>query len=207
MKVLMINGSPRQHGCTDTALREVAGTLEKHGIESELFWIGTKPVQGCMACNQCGKLGRCVVDDEVNALAARWDEFDAVVIGSPVYYAGVSGQLTSFLNRLFYCTPKSKLAGKPGAGIVSCRRGGATATFDQLNKYFTISNMPVVSSTYWNQVHGRVPESVLKDEEGLQTMRHLGENMAWMLKCFELGRRQGIPMPCYEESVMTDFIR
>ena len=207
MKVLMINGSPRQHGCTDTALREVAATLEKHGIESEIYWIGTKPVQGCMACNQCGKLGRCVVNDDVNALADRFDEFDGLVIGSPVYYAGVSGQVTAFLNRLFYSIPKAKLAGKPGAGVVSCRRGGATATFDQLNKYFTISNMPVVSSTYWNQVHGRVSEDVLKDEEGLQTMRHLGENMAWMLKCFELGRREGIPAPAYEETVRTNFIR
>ena len=207
MKVLMINGSPRQHGCTDTALREVAKTLEKHGIESEIYWIGTKPVQGCMACNQCVKLGRCVVNDDVNALAGRFDEFDALVIGSPVYYAGASGQVTAFLNRLFYSIPKEKLAGKPGAGVVSCRRGGATATFDQLNKYFTISNMPVVSSTYWNQVHGRVSEDVLKDEEGLQTMRHLGENMAWMLKCFELGRREGIPAPAYEETVRTNFIR
>ena len=207
MKVLMINGSPRQHGCTDTALREVAKTLEKHGIESEIYWIGTKPVQGCMACNQCVKLGRCVVNDDVNALAGRFDEFDGLVIGSPVYYAGVSGQVTAFLNRLFYSIPKEKLAGKPGAGVVSCRRGGATATFDQLNKYFTISNMPVVSSTYWNQVHGRVSEDVLKDEEGLQTMRHLGENMAWMLKCFELGRREGIPAPAYEETVRTNFIR
>ena len=207
MKVLMINGSPRQHGCTDTALREVAATLEKHGIESEIYWIGTKPVQGCMACNQCVKLGRCVVNDDVNALAGRFDEFDGLVIGSPVYYAGVSGQVTAFLNRLFYSIPKEKLAGKPGAGVVSCRRGGATATFDQLNKYFTISNMPVVSSTYWNQVHGRVSEDVLKDEEGLQTMRHLGENMAWMLKCFELGRREGIPAPAYEETVRTNFIR
>lgn len=207
MKVLMINGSPRQHGCTDTALREVAKTLEKHGIESEIYWIGTKPVQGCMACNQCVKLGRCVVNDDVNALAGRFDEFDGLVIGSPVYYAGASGQVTAFLNRLFYSIPKEKLAGKPGAGVVSCRRGGATATFDQLNKYFTISNMPVVSSTYWNQVHGRVSEDVLKDEEGLQTMRHLGENMAWMLKCFELGRREGIPAPAYEETVRTNFIR
>ena len=207
MKVLMINGSPRQHGCTDTALREVAKTLEKHGIESEIYWIGTKPVQGCMACNQCVKLGRCVVNDDVNALADRFDEFDGLVIGSPVYYAGASGQVTAFLNRLFYSIPKEKLAGKPGAGVVSCRRGGATATFDQLNKYFTISNMPVVSSTYWNQVHGRVSEDVLKDEEGLQTMRHLGENMAWMLKCFELGRREGIPAPAYEETVRTNFIR
>ena len=207
MKVLMINGSPRQHGCTDTALREVAKTLEKHGIESEIYWIGTKPVQGCMACNQCVKLGRCVVNDDVNALAGRFDEFDGLVIGSPVYYAGASGQVTAFLNRLFYSIPKEKLAGKPGAGVVSCRRGGATATFDQLNKYFTISNMPVVSSTYWNQVHCRVSEDVLKDEEGLQTMRHLGENMAWMLKCFELGRREGIPAPAYEETVRTNFIR
>ena len=207
MKVLMINGSPRQHGCTDTALREVATALEKHGIESEIYWIGTKPVQGCMACNKCGELGRCVVEDDVNAIAERFHEFDGLVIGSPVYYAGVSGQLTAFLNRLFYSIPKDKLAGKPGAGIVSCRRGGATATFDQLNKYFTISNMPVVSSTYWNQVHGRVADDVLQDEEGLQTMRHLGENMAWMIKCFALGRLEGIPAPTYEKTVRTNFIR
>lgn len=207
MKVLLINGSPREHGCTATALDEVAATLHKHEIETEVFWIGAKPVQGCMACNQCGELGKCVFDDAVNEIAGRWDEFDGVVVGSPVYYAGASGQLTAFLNRLFYSTPKSKISGKPGAAIVSCRRGGATATFDQLNKYFTISNMPVVSSTYWNQVHGRVPEGVRKDEEGLQTMRHLAENMAWMLKCFALGREQGVPVPSYEPSIMTDFIR
>lgn len=187
MKVLLINGSPREKGCTYTALCEVASTLEKNGIETEIFQIGAKPIAGCIACRSCAKTGKCVFDDKVNELAARFSEFDGVVVGSPVYYASASGQLTAFLDRAFFSAGK-KLAGKPAAAVVSCRRGGASATFDQLNKYFTINRMPVVSSQYWNQVHGSSPDEVKKDLEGMQTMRTLGEQMAWLIKCIALGK-------------------
>ena len=181
MKVLLINGSPHAAGCTYTALHEVEKTLQGHGIETELIQLGTKPVAGCIACKQCMKTGRCVFDDAVNQIHQRLDEFDAMVVGSPVYYAGAAGQLTSFLDRLFYSSG-SQMWGKLGAAVVSCRRGGASAAFDQLNKYFAMSNMPIVPSQYWNQIHGKVAEEALQDGEGLQTMRTLGENMAWLLK-------------------------
>lgn len=206
MRVLLINGSPNGHGCTFTALSAVADTLEKHQIETEILQLGKKPVAGCIACGQCAETGKCIFDDLVNSLAARIDSFDGIVVGSPVYYASAAGQLTAFLDRLFYCCGK-KMAGKLGASVVSCRRGGASAAFDQLNKYFTISSMPVVSSQYWNQVHGSVPSDVEKDEEGLQTMRTLGENMAWLLKCIEAGRAAGIPAPAREPVKRTNFIR
>lgn len=206
MKVLLFNGSPNAHGCTYTALREVAKTLEKHGIETELVQIGTKPVAGCIACRVCHSGVPCVIDDGVNALAARLDEFDAIVVGAPVYYAGASGQSTAFLDRLFY-SAGAKLRGKPGAAVVSCRRGGASASYDRLHKYFGINSMPIVTSQYWNQVHGNTPEEVLRDEEGMQTMRTLGENMAWLLKCIEAGRAAGVPAPEREKPVRTNFIR
>ena len=209
MKVLLINGSPNEHGCTYTALKEIADTLEKEGINSEIFWIGKKPIAGCIACGYCRTSGKgCVfAEDGVNGLVARKDEFDAIVVGSPVYYAGPSGQLTAFLDRMFYAG--GSFAGKLGAAVVSCRRGGATAAFDRLNKYFTISSMPVVSSQYWNMVHGRVntPEEVAKDGEGLQTMRTLGRNMAWLLKCIEAGKKEGIEFPANcEPRIHTNFI-
>lgn len=204
-KVVLINGSPNQKGCTYTALSEVAATLKKHDIETEIFWIGKKPIAGCIACNKCSKKGKCVFDDGVNELAARIDSFDGIVIGSSVYYASASGQVRSFLDRLFY-SAGHKMAGKLGAAVVSCRRGGATAAFDQLNKYFSISNMPIVTSQYWNQVHGFTPEDVRKDKEGLQTMRTLGENMAWLLKCIEAGKAAGVPAPKYEKHIQTNFI-
>ena len=206
MKVLLINGSPHEHGCTYTALMEVAATLHKYQIETELLHLGKKPIAGCIACGKCAVSGRCVFDDLVNQVLDRLDEFDALVVGSPVYYAGPSGQLTAFLDRLFY-NGGGRMAGKLGACVVSCRRGGATAAFDRLNKYFTISNMPVVSSQYWNQVHGSTPEDVQKDREGLQTMRTLGENMAWLLRCIAAGREQGIQLPEYEGKVWTNFIQ
>ena len=206
MKVLMINGSPNERGCTWTALREVANTLQKHGIESEIVSLGKQPIPGCIACRVCTQTGKCVLGGGVNELAARLDEFDGLVLGSPVYYAGASGQLTAFLNRLFYCGGRH-LTGKPGAAVVSCRRGGAASAFDQLNKYFTISGMPIVSSQYWNQVHGNTPEEVVQDEEGMQTMRTLGENMAWLLRCIEAGRAAGVPEPEREKPVRTNFIR
>lgn len=206
MKVLLINGSPHEKGCTYTALREVADTLEKNGIETRILYLGVKPVAGCIACGSCRRTGKCFVDDQVNEIIDDMDEIGGLVVGSPVYYAGAGGQLTAFLDRLFYAGSKG-LAGKPGATVVSCRRGGATAAFDQLNKYFTINCMPIVSSQYWNQVHGNTPEEVRKDEEGLQTMRTLGSHMAWLLKCIELGKCNGIERPVPEEKIATNFIR
>lgn len=206
MKVLLINGSPNQYGCTFTALSEVGRTLEKHGIETEMLYLGKQPVAGCIACGKCRETGRCVFQDEVNPLVERLYTIDGIVVGSPVYYSGPAGQLTAFLDRLFYSGGK-KMAGKPGASVVSCRRGGASATFDRLNKYFTISNMPIVSSQYWNQVHGNTPDEVRKDAEGLQTMRTLGENMAWLLQCIWAGREKGITLPEYEPKIATNFIR
>lgn len=206
MKVLLLNGSPHKEGCTYTALKEVADTLEQQGIETEWVYLGVKPIAGCIACGSCHQTGKCFVDDQVNDLIQRLPEIDGIVIGSPVYYAGPSGQLTAFLDRLFYAGGR-KLEGKPGAAVVSCRRGGASAAFDRLNKYFTINSMPVVSSQYWNQVHGLTPEDVKKDLEGLQTMRTLANNMAWLLKCIELGKQHGIERPVREQGVFTNFIR
>ncbi|MBO1720560.1 flavodoxin family protein [Extibacter sp. GGCC_0201] len=161
---------------------------------------------GCIACGKCADSGRCIWNDQVNEVGERLGGMDALVIGSPVYYAGPSGQLTAFLDRLFYSN-KGAMAGKPGAAVVSCRRGGASAAFDRLNKYFTISSMPVVPSQYWNQVHGLTPEDVRKDEEGLQTMRTLGENMAWLLRCIDAGRKAGVKPPVYEPKIATNFIQ
>ena len=203
MKVLLFNGSPNKEGCTYTALREVADTLKKQGIETELLWIGREPVSGCRACGGCRKLGHCVIDDGVAKLSARLEEFDGFVFGSPVYYASADGQLCSFMDRLFHsCSSQMRL--KPAACVVSCRRGGASAAFDRINKYFTIAQMPVVSSRYWNQVHGYTPDDVRKDEEGLQTMRTLGDNMAWLLKCIE---KAALPLPEQEPPMVTNFIR
>lgn len=206
MKVLLLNGSPNANGCTFTALSEVEKVLRNHDIETELFQIGKKPVAGCIACRKCKEGAPCIFDDGVNELAARLDEFDAIVVGAPVYYAGPAGQATAFLDRLFYSAGK-KLKGKPGAAVVSCRRGGASAAFDRLNKYFSINSMPIVTSQYWNQVHGNTPEEVLQDKEGLQTMRTLGENMAWLLRCIEAGKAAGVPAPNHEAPLHTNFIR
>lgn len=208
MKVLLINGSPRPQGCTYTALCEVAKELEKENIETEIFHVGTKPIRGCMACGGCSKddSGKCIYnDDTVNIALEKAKEVDAFVFGSPVHYAGASGQITSFLDRFFYAGDGFQY--KPGAAIVSCRRGGSTAAFDQLNKYFTISNMPIVSSQYWNMVHGNTPEEVRQDLEGMQTMRTLGKNMAWLLKSIHAGKEAGITLPEKEIRVGTNFIR
>ena len=206
MKVLMINGSPNEKRCTYTALSEMAKIFDQEKIEYEIFWIGKGNVPGCTSCGACRKKGACVIDDEVNKLGSRLDDFDAIVVGSPVYYAGPSGQITAFLDRLFYSHGK-KMAGKLGASVVSCRRGGATAAFDRLNKYFTICNMPIVSSNYWNQVHGNSVEEVMQDLEGLQTMRVLAQNISWLLKCIEAGKKNGVDKPTYEAKVLTNFIR
>jgi len=206
MKALLINGSPHKEGCTFTALSEMANTLKKNGIDSEIFHVGTKPIANCIACGKCRETGKCVFDtDGVNEIGTRLNEFDAIVLGSPVYYAGPSGQLCSFCDRLFFSNSK-KMAGKLAAAVVSCRRGGATASFDRLNKYFTITNMQIVGSQYWNMVHGFTPEDVRKDAEGLQTMRTLAQNMAWLLKCIELGKKHGINKPEYEPIKFTNFI-
>jgi multimeric flavodoxin WrbA len=207
MKTLLINGSPRAEGCTYTALREMCAVLNKEGIDTEILHVGKGAIEGCRACGSCRKNGACVVDDLVNSIGSRIDEFDAIVLGSPVYYAGPSGQIQAFCDRLFY-TYGRKMAGKVGASIVSCRRGGASAAFDRLNKYFSISNMPIASSQYWNQVHGNTPDEVVQDLEGMQTMRVLARNMAWMMKCFEAGRNAGIPLPEQEEvRIFTNYIR
>lgn len=205
MKVLLINGSPNEKGCTYTALSEVAQTLNRHGVDAEILYLGKKNIAGCIACGRCFQTGRCVFDDAVNKVSARLDDFDGIIVGSPVYYAGPSGQLTAFLDRLFYLN-EGRMAGKLGAAVVSCRRGGASAAFDRLNKYFLISNMHVVGSQYWNQVHGFTPQDVQKDKEGLQTMRTLGENIAWLLKCIDAGKKAGVVFPKYEPRIRTHFI-
>ena len=206
MKVLLINGSPNDRGCTYTALSEVAKTLELNGIGAEIYHIGTKPIAGCIACGKCKAGAPCIFDDGVNEIAARLDEYDALIVGAPVQYSGPSGQSTAFLDRLFH-SAAGKLKGKPGSCVVSCRRGGASASYDRLNKYFGISSMPIVTSQYWNQVHGNTPEEVLQDEEGMQTMRTLGENMSWLLKCIAAGKAAGVPMPKREAPLRTNFIR
>lgn len=205
MKVLMINGSPHREGNTFLALSEVAKALEEEGIESEIVWIGTKAVQGCIACYKCMELGRCVFHDDLyNTLLEKSKDCDALVVGSPVYYAGPNGSLCAIMDRLMYSGGKN-FAYKPAASVAVCRRGGASAAFDRLNKYFTILNMPVVSSQYWNMAYGREPGDVLKDGEGLQTMRTLGRNMAWMLNKIHAG---GNPdYPAKETPVRTNFIR
>lgn len=206
MKVLMINGSPHEFGCTYTALREVSNKLNSHGIETEFVYLGTKAVHGCIACGGCYPTGRCVFDDKVNDLLGRMEEFDGVVVGSPVYYSGPNGTLCAFLDRLFYAS-RGRMANKFAAAVVSCRRMGNTSSLDRLNKYFQISKMHIVSSQYWNGVHGNTPEEVKQDKEGMQIMRTLGENMAWLIKIADAGKKMGVPMPQYEKGVGTNFIR
>ena len=204
MKVLLINGSPRKEGNTYLALSEVASALQANGVDTEIVSIGAKAVQGCIACGRCAELGRCVFKDALyEKVRAAIETADALVVGSPVYYAGPNGSLCALLDRLFYSS-SSSLQSKPAAAVAVCRRGGASATFDRLNKYFTITNMPVVSSIYWNSVHGRTPGEALQDAEGLQVMRTLGNNMAWLLKNLKNG---GQPVPEAEQRIMTNFIR
>ena len=202
MKVVLINGSPHRKGNTFIALSEVAGALEKEGVQTEIIQLGIKAVQGCIACNKCAELGHCVFQDTLyNEVREALQEADGIVVGSPVYYAGPNGALCALLDRVFYSCSEL-LAYKAGASVAVCRRGGASATFDRLNKYFTILNMPVVSSQYWNSVHGMRPGEATEDAEGLQTMRMLGRNMAWLLKGV---KREERPEP--ELRVMTNFIR
>lgn len=211
MKALLFNGSPKANGCTFTALSEVAKELQQENIDTEIFHVGNMPIRGCMACKKCFENGgMCVYnDDNVNIAIEKGKEADAFVIGSPVHFAAGSGHITSFLDRFFFA---GGWAGggfqfKPGAAIVSCRRGGSTTALDQLNKYFTIFNMPVVSSLYWNMVHGMSPEEVKKDLEGMQIMRTLGKNMAWLLKSIQAGKESGVALPEKESRIETNFIR
>lgn len=206
MKVLLLNGSPHKNGCTDRALREIAAELAKAGVDSEIFWLGAKPVGGCVGCGACAKAGKCVFDGGVSEFVEKAREADGFVFGSPVHYASASGSITGFLDRAFY-SGSQVFRGKPGAAIVSARRAGTTAAFDQLNKYFGISQMPVVSANYWNMVHGASPADVEQDLEGLQTMRVLARNMAWLLKCIAAGAAAGVARPEQEQKQKTNFIR
>ena len=205
MKVLLINGSPNAKGCTYTALEEVSKTLNQEGIETEIIHVGNKDIRGCIACRKCKINGKCVFNDIVNEVAPKFNECDGIIIGSPVYYASANGTLISFIDRLFYSMPADKTM-KVGAAVVSCRRGGNTTTFDEINKYFTISGMPVASSQYWNMVHGNSPEEVKQDLEGMQTMRTLGKNMAFLMKSIQLGKEQ-FGLPEKEAHIFTNFIR
>ncbi len=203
-KVILLNGSPKANGCTATALAEMIKTFKEEGIETELIHIGNKPVRGCVSCGTCSNSDKCVFDDDpVNETAGKFEEADGLVVGSPVYYGSPNGTVLSFLDRLFYSTGFNKQM-KVGAAVVSCRRGGNTATFDALNKYFTISGMPVASSTYWNQVHGFTAEDVLKDKEGLQTMRNLARNMAFMIRAFA-DAKEKYGLPKVESGAFTSF--
>ena len=207
MKVLLVNGSPHENGCTARALKEIAITLAECGVESEIFHIGTAPIAGCTGCIACATLHKCRIDDVVNEFVEKAKEFDGFVFGSPVHYASAAGAFTAFMDRAFYsdkCGHNNNFETKPAAAIVSARRAGTTAALDQINKYFGISAMPIITSTYWNMVHGNTPEEVEQDLEGLRTMRNLARNMAWFLKMKEAA---DIPAPKYEYKPRTNFIR
>lgn len=206
MKVLLLNGSTRENGCTYTALKEIADTLEENSVSTQIVHIGKGAVQDCTACMVCAQTGYCVFkDDKVNECIGLLKEADGFIVGSPVYYAGPTGSVCSFLDRMFF-HKSQHYAYKPAAAIASCRRGGGTASFDRLNKYFTISEMPVVSSQYWSVVHGNTPDEVRQDLEGMQLMRTLGRNMAWLLKCIDAAKAT-VHYPESEKRVMTNFIR
>lgn len=211
MKVLLFNGSPRKEGCTFTALTEIAKTLKEEGIESEIYQLDTDTIASCKACRACAKLGKCVINDKVNDFVNYAESFDGFVFGSPVYYASANGGASSFLDRAFFSASMSGRASifrhKPAFAIASARRAGTTATIDQLNKYFSISQMPIISGRYWNMVHGGTPEEVKQDLEGMQNMRILARNMAWHLKCQKAGEEAGIQKPKMEDVVYTNFIR
>ena len=206
MKVLLVNGSPHEKGCTYTSLKEVADTLEENGISAEIHWIGKGDTPGCKACGYCGKNKRCVVGDDVNAISERIDEFDGFVFGAPVYYSGPAGQITAWMDRFFYSNA-GKFDGKVAASVVNARRGGNTASFERLNQYYLMNCMIVPGSQYWNMTHGNRMEECEQDLEGLQTMRTLGRNIAWILKCIEAGKKAGIEHPQREPVQRTNFIR
>lgn len=207
MKVLLFNGSHKPNGCTFTALSEVAKTLNSEGVETEILQIGARPVRDCIGCNQCAGKQRCVFDDDiVNAWIEKIKTADGFIFGTPVYYAHPSGRILCAMDRLFYAAGEY-FVHKPAAVIASARRGGTTATLDTISKYFGVAQMPVISSTYWNMVHGNMPEQTIQDLEGMQTMRNIGRNMAWMLKCIEAGKKAGIAAPTAETEAWTNFIR
>lgn len=206
MKVLLINGSPNENGCTFTALSEVARTLEENGLETKILSIGKANIRGCADCGKCHSIGKCVFDDIVNRIAAEALESDGFVFGSPVYYSGLNGSLCSLMDRLFY-SASSALHRKPAAAVVSARRAGTTTSLHDIENYFTINEMPVVSSSYWNMVHGNSPAEVAQDKEGMQVMRNLGRNMAWLLKCIEAGKKAGVARPENQYRDRTNFIR
>lgn len=210
MKVLLVNGSPHKEGCTFTALSEVGKALEAEGIETRTFWIGVKPLSGCIACKTCVKKHKCVFDDAVNEFLDIAGDYNGFVFGTPVHWGGASGGMTSFMDRAFYadlCGGGERFPFKPAAAVISARRAGTTATWDQMNKYFGLMQMPIISSRYWNIVHGAAPDQVRQDLEGMQTMRILGRNMAFFLKCKEAGLAAGIPLPEREAVTFTNFIR
>ena len=211
MKVLLVNGAPHQEGCTYTALTEVEKTLREEGIDTEIFWIKNKPRGGCIACLSCKKNGKCIFDDCVNEFVEKAKDADGFIFGSAVHYAGATGNITAFMDRAFYSAScgghGDYFKFKPAATVISARRAGTTATYDQLNKYFGINQMPIISSRYWNMVHGATPDDVRRDEEGMQIMRILGRNMAYYLKCIEAGKEKGISLPKQEEIRFTHFIR
>ena len=196
-KILLINGSPHQFGCTYTALKVVAASLDKNGVDTDFFWIGNKPVAGCIACKSCVETHRCVQDDIVNSFLDIVDNYDGFVFGSPVYFASATGALTAFLDRAFYSGiyRTGRIVGKPAACVVSCRRAGSSAALDQLNKYVTISGMLLVSAKYWNMVHGNTPEQVLADAEGINNLNFLGDNMSWVVKALQCAKNNGILPP------------
>ena len=206
MKVLLLNGSSHRNGTTFTALDEVARVLKNEHIDTEIFQLGNPELRDCTGCQACRKIGKCVYNDIVNDFVEKARTCDGFIFGSPVYYAHPSGRILTFLDRAFY-SGSSAFAYKPAAAVAVARRSGTTATFDVLNKYFTICNMPVVSSQYWNNLHGNSMEEARQDAEGLQTMRTLGLNMAWLLKCIDSGRKMGITKPQIEEKIKTNFIR
>ena len=210
MKVLLINGSPHKEGCTYTALCEVSDALVREGIGTDLFWIGIKPLSGCIACKACVEKHNCVFDDTVNEFLDIADNYDGFIFGTPVHWSAASGALTSFMDRVFYadmCGGGNRFLLKPAATVISTRSAGTTATWDQLNKYFGLMQMPIISSRYWNMVHGTSPKEVKKDLEGMQIMRILGKNMSWFLKCKEAGQQAGISLPDQEKVTYTNFIR
>lgn len=211
MKVLLFNGSPRKEGCTYTALMEIANTLKEEGIEAEIYQLDNDTIASCKACRACAKLGKCVIDDKVNDFVNYAENFDGFVLGSPVYYASANGGASSFLDRAFYSASASGRATifrhKPAFAIASARRAGTTATIDQLNKYFSINQMPIISGRYWNMVHGNTPDEVKQDLEGMQNMRILARNMAWFLKCQKAGELAGIKKPEMEQVIYTNYIR
>lgn len=206
MKVLLVNGSPHKEGSTNEALLEVKASLEENGVEGEIFWLGTKAISGCIACGGCLETKRCVIDDKVNEFLDKAEDADGFVFGTPVHYAGTSGAISSFMDRVFY-GKGAMFRGKVAASVASCRRAGSVCAFDRLNKYFTINEMPIVSSNYWNIVFGCNKEEAKEDKEGMQIMRILGKNMAWMIKCINLGRENGLPFPMGEEKIATNFIK